>query len=336
MPSNQVTSTPETQQANLERGGRLLARAMEAAPDAPDAIDALIILFSDASWVLRSSTTRTYKAQMSAILRQQVQTGELDNSRVEAGLGRLDLLLKARRGNPPPRTSAKKCKCGSYLEYRLLLQDFVARTQSGKADGIDWVLGLLLRVGPYLGLRTIEWLNASVSAEYLIVQNAKHSNGRANGPARRISVGEVPQPIVAVLGDLIAGLRALTAEKANWGLVLRVLGERLARVCQRLKITRWSLSSLRDVAQATWKRAGMRAAEIAALSGHRSKATSRRYYAGSRHGWPATFACAHPDTTLVAIIEVARPGAPILASSTRVFSEELTSETTTIVGSGLR
>src|ERR1700731_3169336 len=102
MPSNQVTSTPETQQTNLERGGRLLARAMEAAPDAPDAIDALIILFSDASWVLRSSTTRTYKAQMSAILRQQVQTGELDNSRVEAGLGRLDLLLKARRGNPPP------------------------------------------------------------------------------------------------------------------------------------------------------------------------------------------------------------------------------------------
>ena len=188
-----------------------------------------------------------------------------------------------------------------------------------------------------LDRRDLVWIKKAIHIVLvnLIVQNAKHSNGRANGPARRISVGEVPQPIVAVLGDLIAGLRALTAEKANWGLVLRILGERLARVCQRLNITRWTLSSLRGVAQATWKRAGMRADEIAALSGHRSKATSRRYYAGSRHGWPATFACARPDTTLVAIIEVARPGGPILASATRGFLEELTSETTTIVGPGL-
>jgi hypothetical protein len=104
------------------------------------------------------------------------------------------------------------------------------------------------------------------------------------------------------VGDLIEAMGALAEKSASWKNTLRVLGERLARTCSRLCIARWSLYTIRHVAIATWKRAGLKAAEIAALCGHRSTRTARLHYTGSRHGWAANYACVRPNEELVAWI----------------------------------
>jgi hypothetical protein len=300
---NPVTRIPvvrasSTRRQYLKGGSLLLERALNNAPTACDSVEALLILFNDKAWVLRASTTRLYKQQVLAILAWEFRTGKLDEQRFRTGSAELAEVIKARRGHPPKRTSAKKLKKASYDEYRRILGDFMRRCTS--LDRAGRVLGLLLRVSPFVGLRPKEWLNASVSGDRLIVANAKHGNGRAPGPTRIISLKDVPQPIISVVGDLIAEMRQLVGEPSNWVKVLKLLGERLARVCKRLEIERWSLTSLRHVAQSTWKRAGLSPAQIAALSGHSSTATSRRHYAGRRHGWPARFACALPAEGLVA------------------------------------
>jgi hypothetical protein len=293
-----VTRAPSTRRQYLKGGALLLKRAWNSAPTAGDSVDALLLLFSDNAWVLRASTTRLYKPQVLAILAWEFRTGKLDEQRFRTGCAKLAEVIKARRGHPPKRTSAKKLKKASYDEYRRILDDFGRRSTS--LDRAGRVLALLLRVSPFVGLRPKEWLNASVAGDNLIVVNAKHGNGRAPGPTRSISLKDVPRPVTSVVGDLIAAMRQLVGEPSNWPKVLRLLGERLARVCKRLGIERWSLTSLRHVAQSTWKRAGLSPAEIAALSGHSSTATSRRHYAGRRHGWPARFACARPAEGLVA------------------------------------
>ena len=105
------------------------------------------------------------------------------------------------------------------------------------------------------------------------------------------------------MSHLIGQFRLLFAEAGgNWRKILGRLGERLARVCARLEICRWSLYTTRHVAIANWKRAGLSDAEIAALAGHSSTRTARQHYAGGRHGWTAEFACARPDPDLVAAI----------------------------------
>jgi hypothetical protein len=133
--------------------------------------------------------------------------------------------------------------------------------------------------------------------------NAKSGNGRALGEVREICLSGVPLKIVTLVSHLIGQVRLLFAETGNdWRKILGRLGERLARVCARIGIRRWSLYTTRHVAIANWKRAGLSDAEIAALTGHSSTLTARQHYAGGRHGWTSEFACARPDPDIVAAI----------------------------------
>jgi hypothetical protein len=148
----------------------------------------------------------------------------------------------------------------------------------------------------------------------LNVVNAKSGNGRALGELRAICLGRLPQ-IVPLVSHLIGQIQLLFIEAgSDWRKILGRLGERLARVCARIEIRRWSLYTTRHVAIANWKRAGLTDAEIAALAGHSSTRTARQHYAGGRHGWTAKFASARPDPDLVAAI-VAHNGVTVAAVS---------------------
>jgi hypothetical protein len=297
------TRTPETDRRYLKGGELLLARAKKATPDL-DAVGALVTLFNNPKWTLSAATTRIYQQQVEAILDRELRNGTITEARASEGLAFVTRLLKKRRGRPPKRTSAKKRKEATYAEYKAILKELERKAKrTGGLDLCDGVLGKLILTGPYFGLRPVEWLNAQVTEHELIVRNAKHSNGRAPGAVRSIMLAHVPPSIVNNLDDLIEGIRQLAEQKDDWGKVLRVLGERLARLCKRLKIPRWSLYTVRHIAEATWKRAGLSAAQIAALSGHISIKTARNHYAGSRHGWSAKFACARPAPSLVSMIE---------------------------------
>jgi integrase len=300
---NKPTRTDATIRAYLKGGSLLLARAREKMVGTGDVIDAFRALFEDPNLALRPATTRLYRQQVRAVIGQNLHEGELTRGRALEGFAEITRLLEARRGRPPKRTSAKKLKAAQYRDYLLLLEDFHRRSlPPGGLELPDRILALLLGVGPHLGLRPAEWLNATLTPTHLVVANAKFGNGRAPGPVRSIELSEIPK-IAGVLRRLIEDIKELAANKSSWRKVLGVLGERLARVCRRLGLRRWSLYTLRHIAQASWKRAGLSAAMIAALAGHISTKTARNHYAGARHGWDASFACARPAPSLVAMIE---------------------------------
>jgi integrase len=298
------TRTAETTRAYLKGGFVLLARALKKMTGPGDVIDAFCLLFEDPQLVYRPATTRLFKQQTKAVVGRKLHDGEISRERAISGFAVLKALLNARRGPCPKRTSRKKLKAPTSAEYRKLLADFTHRLRlPGGCDRADTVLSVLVKVGPYLGLRPCEWLRATIADGKLHVANAKIGNGRALGELRVIYLAGIPPKVVALVNHLIGQLRLLFVEAgSNWRKILGRLGERLARVCARIGIPRWSLYTTRHVAIAAWKRGGLSDAEIAALAGHSSTRTARQHYAGGRHGWTPGFACARPDPDLVAAI----------------------------------
>ncbi|OSI23441.1 hypothetical protein [Bradyrhizobium canariense] len=300
------THTQDTKRSYLKGGWLLLARAQKKLTRPGDIIDALMHLFSDPTLVLRAATTRQYKQQVRAVIGYKLNKGELAHDRAVSGLAELTTLLKDRRGPCPKRTSGAKLKAPTKAEYLQICSDFNRRWRpAGGLDETDTVLSLMVALGPYLGLRPQEWLNTTILGNKMIVANAKSTNGRSAGKTRTILLDNFPEGITHLVEQLIVGLRRLFyGLEENWRRLLGLLGERLARVCARLGIRRWSLYTTRHVAMANWKRAGFGAAEIAALAGHISIKTARNHYAGGRHGWTAKFACARPDPDLTALISL--------------------------------
>ena len=158
-----------------------------------------------------------------------------------------------------------------------LLADFARRSRLPSGlDRTDTVLSMLVKVSPYVGLRPCEWLHATIVGQNLNVLNAKCGNGRALGQMRVIGLSWLPLKIITLVSHLIRQVQLLFAEVgSNWRKILGRLGERLARVCARIGIRRWSLYTTRHVAIANWKRASLSDAEIAALAGHSSTRTAR-------------------------------------------------------------
>jgi integrase len=313
------TRTNDTIRAYLKGGFVLLARAHKTMTGPGDVIDAFRALFGDTDLVYRPATTRLYQQQVKAVIARKLSDGELSQERARSGFADIKALLIARRGPCPKRTSRGKLKSATYAEFRKIVADFARRSRlPGGLDRTDTVLSMLVKVGPYVGLRPCEWLHATIVGHNLNVVNAKSGNGRALGQLRAIGLSRLPLKIVTLVSHLIGQVRLLFAEAgSNWRMILGRLGERLARVCARIGIRRWSLYTTRHVAIANWKRASLSDAEIAALAGHSSTRTARQHYAGGRHGWTAQFACARPDPDLVAGI-VAHNGvttAPVSAKS---------------------
>lgn len=306
-----LSRTPETETKYLAGGMQLLRRAVRLYPSAHNPAQALTMLFSDPATEYRSSTTRLYLQQIGAVLRGQARNGHISGPGAQLIFARFKVLLKARRGQPPARTSRKKVRDARPDERFKIRTDLARRARLDGLDLADQVLALLLTVLPFCGLRPVEFAAAVMKNATLYVQNAKASNGRAPGAERSISLADFPLPIVEGFRLLIPLFQQfLRAYEGDWPRALGVLSERLARICRRQKIRRLSMYSFRHVAIATWKRAGYSPGEIAALAGHSSIRTARRHYTPSRFGWSAHFACARPDPTLVRLIEQRRSPSP--------------------------
>ena len=318
-PDTKPSRTNGTIRAYLKGGFVLLARAHKIMNGPGDLIDAYRALFGDTDLVYRPATTRLYQQQVKAVIARKLSDGELSQERARSGFAEIKALLLARRGPCPKRTSRTKLKGGTYAEFRRILADFVRRSRLPSGlDRTDTVLATMVKVGPFVGLRPCEWLRATIMGHTLRVVNAKSGNGRALGEEREIGLSGLPLKIVTLVSHLIRLVPLLFAEAGNnWRKVLGRLGERLARVCARIGIRKWSLYTTRHVAIANWKRAGLSDAEIAALAGHSSTRTARQHYAGGRHGWTEEFACARPDPDLVAEIVAhnAVTTAPVSAKS---------------------
>lgn len=295
------TRKPETDNHYAVGGQLLLDRAMRLHPLASDPVDALIRLCDDPKWVLRPSTTRTYKAQMIKRIEIEVESGRCELERALEGIKSISELLEQRRGRPAPRTSRLKCMQTTREEVQLISADLLGRITSNKADIVDYTLRLFVEFAPRFGLRPCEWEHARLIGGMLVILNAKHSNHRAPGAVRQISLERASGQLQRGVAGLIRGVGELVEIHGSWQIARNILAERLARICKRLGLVRISLYSLRHAAIASWKRAKLSRVEIAAMAGHISTNTASRHYAHSKHGWDPKTLCAKgsPQTILV-------------------------------------
>lgn len=283
-------------------GQQLLNRAKRQYPTANDVVDAFIHLCENPKWVLRSSTTRAYKACIIKQIEIEVAAGRCDPDRAIEGINKITELLARRRGNPEARTSRLKCMDVRPEEVQLISDDLRSRLAVDNPDIVDEVLLGFVELEPSYGLRPCEWERARIGGPTLIVQNAKYSNHRAPGIARRIPLERVPKRLVMGAATLIGMIKRLVEKHGSWENVHNILAERLARICKRLGLVRIALYSLRHAAIATWKRSKLSRVEIAATAGHISIKTAARHYAPSKHGWDPETVCVKADPQTISVV----------------------------------
>lgn len=290
------TRKPETDIQYAVGGKLLLDRAMRLHPTANDPVDAFIRLCDDPKWVLRPSTTRTYKAQMIKRVEIEVEGGRCEQERAIEGIKCISELLEQRRGKPPARTSRLKCKETTREEVQLISADLLRRINVNETDNVDHALRLFVECAPRFGLRPCEWERVRLVGKTLIVLNAKHSNHRAPGAVRHISLERAPEQLLQGIRGLMRAVGALIEIHGSWETARDILAERLARICKRLGLVRISLYSLRHAAIASWKRAKFSRFEIAAMAGHISIKTASRHYAHAKHGWDPKIVCVNAES----------------------------------------
>lgn len=296
------TRKPETEIAYTVGGQLLLDRAMRLHPTSNDPIEAFTQLCSDLKWILRSSTTRTYKAQLIKRIEIEVDGGRCEPERAVEGINCISGLLEQRRGKPAARTSRLKCKETTREEVQLISADLLRRINVNKADDVDYALRLFIECAPRFGLRPCEWERVRLVGKTLIVLNAKHSNHRASGAVRHISLERTPELLIQGIRGLISAVGALIEIHGSWEKTRGILAERLARICKRLGLVRISLYSLRHAAIASWKRAKLSRVEIAAMAGHISIKTASRHYARSKHGWDPKNLCVKAESETISVV----------------------------------
>ncbi len=208
------TRKPETDIQYAVGGKLLLDRAMRLHPMASDPVDALIQLCSNPKWVLRSSTTRTYKAQMIKRVEIEVEGGRCEQERAIEGIKCISELLEQRRGKPPARTSRLKCKETTREEVQLISADLLRRIMSMRLTTLIMPFGYSSSVPPRFGLRPCEWERVRLVGKTLIVLNAKHSNHRAPGAVRHISLERAPEQLLQGHSRSDEGSRG--ADRNSW------------------------------------------------------------------------------------------------------------------------
>ncbi len=203
------------------------------------------------------------------------------------------------------RTSQKKQKGLAPEEASALTAALAASTSRYAHSARIW-----LQAGILTGLRPAEWREASFDPDTatLTVVNAKATNGRGNGPMRRLRLHNLSRGEREIIQEMIRVAHGHEDFRKLYGGVRKVLLVTARRVWPRRKL-RISLYSSRHQWVANAKRIYDRRT-VAALAGHASAETAGHHYARRKRGHPANLP--EPDEqTLAAVRKEARirPGA---------------------------
>jgi hypothetical protein len=268
----EVSRTKKTVMAYRARYPRLFQKAGVEPDDYPGVVNWFVT--QDGQWA--AATISQYRAA----LQQAIDDGV-------AALTKEDLeYLVARLGEGPsarkrgtPRTSARKRKSLPFDELTVLV-----RTLNEGNHPDDRLAANFIAHNCLLFLRPVEWETAVVRTEYLIIQNAKATNGRGLGRERRRDLRDYGAKGLKHLSKLLVTLSGRAAAAGGYGPLWARLASRIARTCKSLKIRRVALYTTRHVGMANAK-SWMSPEELAASAGHRSTATATSHYAKRRHGW---------------------------------------------------
>jgi len=272
-----------TREAYLHEGHRHLRRALKRHPGILDASEVLVVSIESDDTVLATRTVCLYRAQLKAIL------GELqwdDPVRFVSSFARIELALQRRRGRPSvPRTASRKRRTIPDDEVGRVLEALARRVWDSPDDLAPAMLALAIFCHSRLGHRPIEGECAALDGIWLVLRNAKANEDRALARERRIDLSAMSPLVRRAVASYIRLRPAMVARYGSDKRWYDAASEQFARLCESLGIERIAITSLRHVALASWKRAGLSPWLIAALAGHGSPHSAGRYYAKAGSGW---------------------------------------------------
>lgn len=278
-----IEKTPETRDDYLRRGRLLWTRAARELGLAPHQLDAQ----TWAQWAisyrgqLRPASWRQYRCSMITLLEL---VGDDPAWAAIKMLRQADSKLCMHGPLAPRRTSSSKLRRLPLSDLNRLLAQL--RSEPGRWSGAT---ALLLQAGIVTGLRPSEWPGARLvetrEGPLLRVRNAKHSNGRAHGPERRMSI-IVDEAALTVVEAMLEYVEA-ALDFTSWDTVYEGCRKTLYRTCRALwpRRTRYpTLYSSRHQFAADCKSSGLRPADLAALMGHASIDTAMTHYGRRQAG----------------------------------------------------
>lgn len=243
---------------------------------------------------LRPRTIRAYLASSREFLRYRVARNLIPVEYHEDAKKTLELLESVSAShfkcennkdkNLPFRTSRKKSKRLPSKSLKTLISEFKNDKKPPKWSRETLVM---LIAGLITGLRPIEWRTAKIEGVNLVVQNAKNTNGRANGDFRHINISDLLPSELKFLMEHIKACKLYSKNIDAWQLQMGYL-----RSCLRILNKKYlpksklniSMYSARHQFAANAKSAGLNFEEVAALMGHVSNATAFRSYGKRRFG----------------------------------------------------
>ena len=264
-----------------------------------------------------SATWRTYKAAVIWALENRCGDFFGDASQEAVDLAPRLLKQVGQHGLPASseRTSGLKARRVADGD-KAKLETYFAQSKSRYAPYVP----LMLRVGILAGLRPAEWASAHLfignddELVVLIVENAKHTNGRGHGQFRTMIWQRLPSDAI---GDLVQWLEyvaasVLDAEQADlaWNKTVKALARELYRANLKL----WPRRK-RHIAPYSARQeysARIKAIHdpevVAALMGHAADDTAYRHYAGCRRSGRSSVFPNIPDASPTEVAGVRRTG----------------------------
>jgi len=183
------------------------------------------------------------------------------------------------------QTSSRKRKGIPQKDYDLLIANLSQPRRGGKYPKRT---ALWLMAATAAGLRPCEWEYAILdeTTGLLRVQNAKATNGRANGKERSVPIHADDIPVVRAHIQEIQD--ALAAGRIRFGEYHDACSQALNRACKFLwendPLKRYALYSARHQFSAN-RKATETPERVAELLGHSSIRTARRHYAPRKSAW---------------------------------------------------
>ena len=321
-----ATRTPHTVTSYLKRAAQLGLRAKAdrgLSPDAPLAPADFVAWAVGLRPSLSRSSWRQYKAALSCFLESQ---GTPD--------GRLALIaLQAAWSTPCKRVSGRT---SAQKERALRPADFKAIRTFLLASEYKWAHPTLvwLAAGLLTGLRPLEWYGAQLvdgpsGERQLQVPNAKCTNGRANGPMRRLDLTDLVPKLIAMIERQLAFAAQFSSledfrrahaacRKCLYKTTRALWPKRQRHVC---------LYTSRHQFAANAKADGLSRGEVAALMGHASDETASLHY-GRRTSGRAGFAIRPNPTEVELVRRKAESRGEYIARKLAVAKSKATSQST--------
>jgi integrase len=298
-----MSRTKKTEKEYYDRGLSLLRRAyIEASQDGHDFADhairvkikneSIIVMdiFQAAMWaaqkwskMYRPNTWSKYRCSIRFIGELFLKKNKITEDMYEKICYILDKTSAGDKRELEPQTSSHKKKTFSKKEVQAVEDFFDEGDYRWAKPTLYWI-----KAGVYLGLRPVEWKNSEYNEEYnvIIVQNAKNTNGRANGKTRTLSLKHHTEEEKNIILTHLNFSKKMK-EDGKWdgyyqgcANLIKYSTRKIWRGKERLP----TLYSGRHQYSANLKASGCKRNEVAALMGHGTDQTAAEHYGKKIHG----------------------------------------------------